>query len=312
MVKSHQPYVSIGLPVFNGGKTLRKALDCLLAQDYTDFELIISDNASSDNTQEICIEYASYDTRVRYIRQPQNLGSPENFNFVLQAAHGKYFMWAATDDEWSNDFVRSLLERLDNEPEAVGAFCPYQLIEDETGMVIDGIWECDYEHRYAFMRLLKFTWYYRDTCIYGLFRKKSLYELRFKPWAWINSNTPYNIVYPMVYYLLSKGNFLLVGEKPLWFKSVTITHGHTAPFMSNPLLAYLAHIIRKINLSMRSLHYIYRGSQSAFLSFLMLPILLLRLLRDCIIPIYAAIRIWSTGRKISQLSPHEIWQLGVR
>lgn len=312
MAHNHTPRVSIGLPVFNGHKTLRKALDCLLAQEYTDFELIISDNASTDSTGEICLEYSAYDTRVRYIRQAHNLGSSENFNLVLQAAQGEYFMWAAADDQWSTDFVGLLLKSLEKNQAAIGAFCPYQLVAAETETVIDGIWECNYEHRNTFIRLLKFTWYYRDTCIYGLIRRQALKELRFKPWSWINSNTPYNIVYPMVYYLLSKGNFLIVGETPLWFKSVTITHGHSAPFMRNPLLAYLAHIIRKINLFVRSTTYIYQGSKSTSLTVLMLPVLLLRLLKDSIMPVYAAIRIWLAGKKISQLSPHEIWQLGVR
>jgi hypothetical protein len=116
----------------------------------------------------------------------------------------------------------------------------------------------------------------------------------------------------MLYSLLSKGNFLLVGQKPLWFKNVTISRWHSTPFMANPLLGYLAHIIRKINLLLRSVYYIYRASKSTWLVFLMSPILGMRLFVDCISPIYAAIRIWLSGKKISQLSPHEIWQLGVR
>lgn len=306
------PLVSIGMPVFNGEKFLIRALDSLLAQDYSDFELIISDNGSTDGTEKICRDYASRDIRIRYIRQAYNLGSHENFNFVLRESRGRYFMWAAVDDQWDPQFIQSLLAGLQNNPTAVGAFCPYQLVEDETGTVLNGIWKCDYEHQFAFIRILKFTWYYRDTCIYGLMRRDALNELKFKPWAWLNSNTPYNIVYPMLYYLLSKGNFLLIGKKSLWFKSVTVTHGHSAPYMSNPLLAYLAHIIRKINLLLRSIRYIYRGTRSFFLTVSIIPFLLLRLLRDCIMPIYAAIRISLSGKKISQLSPHEIWRLGVR
>jgi glycosyltransferase involved in cell wall biosynthesis len=312
MEKVDTPLVTIGLPVFNGESYLHRALDSLLAQTFINFELIISDNASTDKTGEICEEYAVRDSRIRYIRQTSNVGGLENFNFVLQEAYGKYFMWAAVDDQWDPQFLQSLLKDLERDPTAIGAFCPYQLVEDEAGTVIDGVWECDYEHHSAFMRMLKFTWYYRDTCIYGLMRRDALNELKFKPWGWLNSNTPYNLVYPMIYYLLSKGNFLLVGKKPLWFKSVTVTHGHAAPFMGNPLLAYLAHIVRKINLLIRSIRYIYRGSRSFFFTFLMFPILVLRLLRDCATPIYAAIRIWLSGKKFSQLSPHEIWRLGVR
>jgi hypothetical protein len=82
--------------------------------------------------------------------------------------------------------------------------------------------------------------------------------------------------------------------------------------MANPLLGYLAHIIRKVNLLLRSVQYIYRTSKSAWLVFLMIPVLVMRFVLDCTSPIYAAIRIWLSGKKISQLSPHEIWKLGVR
>jgi glycosyltransferase involved in cell wall biosynthesis len=312
MIELNIPRVSIGLPVFNGEQFLIRALDSLLAQNYSDFELIISDNGSTDGTEKICKDYASRDHRIRYIRQSQNLGSHENFNFVLRESRGEYFMWAAADDLWDRNFIDSLLKSLESNSDVVGAFCPYQLVEAETGTVMEGIWKLNYESQYAFIRLLKFSWYYRDTCIYGLLRKQHLKDLRFRPWAWINSKTPYNVAYPMVYYLLSKGNLLFVGERPLWFKSVTIRPAHYAPFMSNPLLAYLAHIIRKINLFLRNVRYIYRGSGSVPLAVLMIPFLVLRFLIDCIAPAYAAIRIWLSGKKISQLSPHEIWRLGVR
>ena len=92
------PRVSIGMPVFNGDKFIREALDSLLAQTFTDFELIISDNASTDRTEAICREYAERDKRIRYVRQAENLGPAANFRFVLDEAVGEYFMWAAADD----------------------------------------------------------------------------------------------------------------------------------------------------------------------------------------------------------------------
>lgn len=94
----HIPKVSIGMPVYNGGRFIRKALDSLLAQTFTDFELIISDNASTDATQEICMEYAARDNRIGYIRQPINMGGFLNFKFVLEQAKGEYFKWCAADD----------------------------------------------------------------------------------------------------------------------------------------------------------------------------------------------------------------------
>ena len=101
--------LSVGMPVFNGEKFIREALDSLLAQTFTDFELIISDNASTDGTEAICREYASKDGRIRYVRQAENLGSVANFKYVLDEAVGEYFMWAAADDVWDKNWVETLL-----------------------------------------------------------------------------------------------------------------------------------------------------------------------------------------------------------
>ena len=101
--------VSIGMPVYNGEAFIREALDSLLAQTFTDFELIISDNASTDGTEAICREYAAKDTRIRYVRQAENRGATANFRFVLDEAVGEYFMWAAADDVWSDNWIEVLL-----------------------------------------------------------------------------------------------------------------------------------------------------------------------------------------------------------
>ena len=97
------------MPVYNGERFIRKALDSLLAQTFTDFELIISDNASSDRTEAICREYVARDPRVRYVRQSENRGALANFQFVLDEAAGEYFMWAAADDVWDSKFIEILL-----------------------------------------------------------------------------------------------------------------------------------------------------------------------------------------------------------
>jgi len=102
------PRVSIGMPVYNGEKYIREALDSLLAQTFTDYELIISDNASTDGTEAICREYVARDSRIRYVRQNQNRGALANYQFVLDEAVGEYFMWAAADDVWDVNFIERL------------------------------------------------------------------------------------------------------------------------------------------------------------------------------------------------------------
>jgi glycosyltransferase involved in cell wall biosynthesis len=103
------PKVSIGLPVYNGDKYINKALDSLLSQSFTDFEIIISDNNSIDNTGTICREYVDRDSRIRYIRQIENIGAVDNFEYVLNEATGRYFKWAAADDFLGN---KHTLEKL--------------------------------------------------------------------------------------------------------------------------------------------------------------------------------------------------------
>src|SRR5437879_5289624 len=116
------PRVTIGMPVYNGEARLATALDSLLAQDYRDFELIISDNASTDATGSICHDYARADGRIRYYRHPQNMGAAHNFQRVLQLARGQYFMWAAYDDLWDPDFLTRCLAVLETDPSAVLAY----------------------------------------------------------------------------------------------------------------------------------------------------------------------------------------------
>lgn len=117
----YQSKVSIGFPVYNGEKFIRNALDSILSQTYRDFELIISDNASTDSTSNICHEYALIDKRIRYIRQNNNMGIVWNFNFVLKQSNKEYFVWASSDDLWHNEFLQKNLNILENNKNIVGS-----------------------------------------------------------------------------------------------------------------------------------------------------------------------------------------------
>jgi glycosyltransferase involved in cell wall biosynthesis len=127
------PLVSIGLPVYNGETTLREALDSLLEQDYMNTELIISDNASTDGTERICLEYAARDARVRYYRNERNIGASENFNRVVDLSVGKYFTWAADDDWRHPSHIRKCVELLERNPRAVLCSTGFT-IHDESGV----------------------------------------------------------------------------------------------------------------------------------------------------------------------------------
>ena len=117
-MSSTYPLVSIGLPVYNGERDLPRALDSLLTQDYDNFEIVISDNASNDGTRRICEEYAARDARIKLSFNATNIGIIANFERVLETANGKYFMWAAHDDLRSKSFVRSMVEELESHSDA--------------------------------------------------------------------------------------------------------------------------------------------------------------------------------------------------
>jgi glycosyltransferase involved in cell wall biosynthesis len=132
------PRLSIGLPVYNGEKFLAQSLDALLGQSYEDFELIISDNASTDSTADICHRYAKQDSRIRYVRQPRNIGCAPNHNFVIQQARGELFKTASHDDLYARDLLKLCIAALDEYPQVVLAHS-WSAVIDSTDAVTEVI-----------------------------------------------------------------------------------------------------------------------------------------------------------------------------
>jgi glycosyltransferase involved in cell wall biosynthesis len=122
------PTVSIGIPVYNGADYLRAALDSILAQTYTDFEIMISDNASEDATPEICQEYMARDARIRYARSDTNRGAAWNYNRVVELARGKYFKWATHDDWLAPTYIERCVEELDSAGSAAALVYPRTIL----------------------------------------------------------------------------------------------------------------------------------------------------------------------------------------
>jgi glycosyltransferase involved in cell wall biosynthesis len=129
------PRVSIGLPVYNGERYLAEALHSILSQTYADFELIISDNASTDGTEEICREYASRDGRIRYYRSDINKGAAWNYNRVFELSRGEYFKWASHDDSCAPNLLERCVASLDAAPEVVVSFPRTTVIDAEGGTI---------------------------------------------------------------------------------------------------------------------------------------------------------------------------------
>jgi glycosyltransferase involved in cell wall biosynthesis len=115
---STEPKVSIGIPVFNGAKTLAKTIEAAINQDYANLEIIISDNCSTDETQSIAEDFQSKDPRIKYIRQKENYGMTANFSKVFEHSTGEFFMWAAHDDQHNPAFISKCLPFLLRDPKA--------------------------------------------------------------------------------------------------------------------------------------------------------------------------------------------------
>jgi glycosyltransferase involved in cell wall biosynthesis len=143
---TRSPVVTMGVPVYNGERYLSACLDSLLAQTFEDFVVIVGDNASTDRTQEIARDYCSRDPRVRYHRNPVNVGCPRNFVKVFELSDTPYFRWAAADDLTAPQMLEQCIAILDGRPEIVQAY-PRTLLIDEnanvTGMHADDIHAVD-------------------------------------------------------------------------------------------------------------------------------------------------------------------------
>lgn len=126
-----KPRLSIGMPVYNGERFLRQAIESILTQTFTDFELIISDNASTDATAEICRGYAARDARVRYVAQPVNRGAAWNFNHLIALAQAKYYKLADADDMHAPRYLECCMSEHDRASSSVVLVC-------SRGVVIDG------------------------------------------------------------------------------------------------------------------------------------------------------------------------------
>jgi glycosyltransferase involved in cell wall biosynthesis len=173
-VDRQRPTVSIGLPVWNGSRYLGEAIESILAQTFTDFELIVSDNASTDDTAEIIQRYAALDSRVRYHRNDRNIGGARNENLTFEMSTGRYFRLAAYDDILEPTLIERCVDVLERSPETVLSF-PQTLVIDDEGEIthIEIITAGTAERPSARFRELAFRDYQVDAA-YGLIRSETL------------------------------------------------------------------------------------------------------------------------------------------
>jgi glycosyltransferase involved in cell wall biosynthesis len=167
---SSPPQVSVGLPVYNGERFIAQAIESILSQTFGNFELIISDNASTDATEQICREYAAKDSRVRYYRSDQNRGAAWNHNRVVELARGPYFRWQCHDDYCDPTFLEKCFAGIQSDPGVVLCYPRFVRVDEQgkqfgvkSSKVVGGA-----EPHVRFRSLI----YRRDSCeeIYGITR----------------------------------------------------------------------------------------------------------------------------------------------
>lgn len=166
------PRVTLAMPVYNGENFIEGAIGSILDQDYRDFELIITDNASTDRTEAICRKAASGDPRIRYHRHPKNLGAAPNYNSGYELATGEYLKWCAHDDRISRNYLTECVRLLDSDPDVALAFGRTQCIDGRgveistVGQEIPDLSGLDAAERFG--KVIRFS----GTCfeIFGLFR----------------------------------------------------------------------------------------------------------------------------------------------
>ena len=122
--------VTIGIPVYNGELLMKKCIESVLSQTYENFELIISDNASTDSTPDICEEFLKKDNRITFVRQNENMGQNWNFNFPLEKANGEYFVWVAADTFLLPEFIEKNIAVLESQNKAVGCISKIKIDEN--------------------------------------------------------------------------------------------------------------------------------------------------------------------------------------
>lgn len=130
-IGTQPPTVSVGIPVYNGERYLDAALSSLRRQTFTDFQVVVCDNASTDATAEIAQGHQEQDPRFRYVRNAENLGVIRNYRRALDLAQGRYFKWHSSDDTLHHDYLSEMVGALDADPRAVLCACLMPPIDDE-------------------------------------------------------------------------------------------------------------------------------------------------------------------------------------
>lgn len=205
------PKVTVGIPVYNEELNISSTLDSLLEQDYNNFEILISDNKSTDKTVEIIEKFIQKHSKIRLLRNEVNVGALENWNRLIRKADGKYFMIAGSHDLLSNNYISSLVESLENNPNAVLAYAKTIWI-DETGKSMNI--PCGYVDTSGFNLIRRFNlvFFGNQHALYGVFKLSALRKTRLQ--------TPVIAAGAILLNELSVLGDLIVNPNAIWYRRI--------------------------------------------------------------------------------------------
>jgi glycosyltransferase involved in cell wall biosynthesis len=209
--------VSIGMPIRNCEKTLSKAIEAILNQNYKNLELIISDNASTDKTREICEKYQLLDSRILYFRHDFNIGPTKNFAYTLKESNGKYFAWAAGDDVKDINFIDVNLDILENNEKAIASMGAIRI--ERAGVLGDVIKVGEFKGSPVdkFKKYFK-TCNYSQGLIYSLMIREEISQCEFIEELFFGWDWAINL------FLLKKGDILFSNETCTTFSAGGISN----------------------------------------------------------------------------------------
>jgi glycosyltransferase involved in cell wall biosynthesis len=184
------PVVSVGIPVFNGAAVIGRSIEAILAQTYGNLEIIIADNCSTDDTQSICRHYQERDRRIRYFRQPENRGATANFAFCLLQSSGEYFMWCASDDCASPNYIEACVATLEAEPATILAAGLVDYSDGSQGIVAGARMQLTDDS--GVCRVIRYFRRVADNgAFYGVYRRHAIAECELRgimggDWLWLS------------------------------------------------------------------------------------------------------------------------------
>jgi glycosyltransferase involved in cell wall biosynthesis len=244
------PLVTIGIPTYMRPRLLERALGCVARQGYSHIEVIVADNNTpGDEVDEVVRAYAKRLPNLKFIKHPSNIGSYANFFAVLEAAHGKYFMWLADDDEISDNYVEGLVDVLERNPGASTAAGRWVAVLDDG--VVSPRQASSFPEASALARCLRYIWHTDDAFFYALHRTSVIRRASFPGFWWPNRRVLLSWAYVFLFDLVLRGQILIASDA-----SVVFVNHTDAPKQydtgKNGLLGIVQFVVRQINV-----HFLY-------------------------------------------------------